>query len=636
MGSWKMAEYSIEKLSTDIENKKITIPKYQRGAVWNKGQKEKLIDSMNKGFPFGSILLYENENRRQIIDGLQRSTTIIEFVKNPAKFFTDDNLEEEKINEIIECFNVIGNKSEIENRLIEKIKAWVIENHHTMQEVQRMQYGDLVDEIIEEWPTAGDKRTEIKNLVRDIFSDFQDICSNISNMQIPALIYEGEESLLPEIFERINSQGAKLTKQQIYSATWAHDMVQLNGDNFQDIIYNNRDRYENMLDESMELDDYNPTELIRKKEVNIFELVFGFGKMISKKYPYLFTYDGKDKTKVESVGFNLINACLVQKSINMRKLNVNLKELIGLGTSEIENFLNKIIEAIDYVDKRLGAGTKFKSNMRSSSKISPLHTEMQIVSIIATVFINRHASFELTSKGEVTNLTIDTSMYNARWRNMKDRFDKNVLKIYSMDILGQKWKGSGDKRVDSIITENYYYDREVSWKEFEQVLDVYYTTINSERNERKQVATPKEAEKLILNLIYSSIFSAADQTNESNYDIDHMAPKNLMKEKLSRYSDECRLPISSIANLCLLPEYDNRVKKDKTIYQDTHYLSKIRSITEIEEKYTFTVKSDLAWLEDDLTETQFKNAYFKFLDNRYKIIKEKMKENLFKESVYNR
>lgn len=71
---------------------------------------------------------------------------------------------------------------------------------------------------------------------------------------------------------------------------------------------------------------------------------------------------------------------------------------------------------------------------------------------------------------------------------MKDRFDKNVLKIYAMDILGQKWKGSGDKRVDNIIIENYYYDREVSWKEFEQVLDDYYITINSERNERKKAS----------------------------------------------------------------------------------------------------------------------------------------------------
>lgn len=629
MGKWKMTEYTVEKLNNEIENKKITIPKYQRGAVWNKQQKDKLIDSMNKGYPFGSILLYENDNRRQIIDGLQRSTTIIEFVKNPAKFFTDDNIDEETINKIIDHIGVVGSRSEIELRLENIIKDWVTKNHHTMQDVQRMQYGDLVDEIIHEWPTSESSKNEIKLLVKDMFNVFQDVCNNIANMQIPALVYEGDESLLPEIFERINSQGAKLTKQQIYSATWAHDIVKLESSQFDEIITNNRDRYENMLDESMELDDYNPTELIRQKEVNIFELVFGFGKMISRKYPYLFTFDEKDKTKVESIGFNLINACLVQRSSNMRKLNTNLKELIGLDTQHIESFLTRIIEAIEYVDKRLGAGTKFKGNTRSDSRVYPLHTEMQITSIIATVFIARHASFELTDRGDVQNLSIDTSMFNQKWSYMKDKFNRNILRIYSMDILGQKWKGSGDKKLDNIVIDSYYYDRDVSWKEFEQVLDVYYSTLNSERNERKQVAAPKEPEKLVLNLIYSKIFSASDQNDGSNYDIEHLAPKNLMKEKICSYSDDFRLPISSIGNLCLLPEYDNRVKKDKTIYQDDYYLSKINDVKEIETKYTFTIKSDLAWLDEELTENQFRSAYINFLNNRYDKMKQIIQSNLF-------
>ena len=78
-----------------------------------------------------------------------------------------------------------------------------------------------------------------------------------------------------------------------------------------------------------------------------------------------------------------------------------IKLLIGLDTASIEKFLSKIIEAIDYVDKRLGAGTKFKGNTRSDSKIYPLHTELQIVSIIATVFISRHATFEVNEKGDI-------------------------------------------------------------------------------------------------------------------------------------------------------------------------------------------------------------------------------------------
>ena len=633
MGSWDMTKYSVEVLNDDIKNSRITIPKYQRGAVWNKQQKEKLIDSMNKGFPFGSILLYENNGTRQIIDGLQRSTTIIEFVKNPAKFFTSDNVDQRILNDIFLLFGVIGDKDAIIDELEELIKKWVVENHHTMQDVERMQYGDLADEIISQWPSAASNRNQIKDLIKQLFSNFQDVCKNIAGMEIPALIYQGDESLLPEIFERINSQGAKLTKQQIYSASWANDFVKLQDTKFDEIITNNRDRYDNMLDENMELDDYNPTELIRNKEVNIFELVFGFGKLISRKYPYLFTFDEKDKTKVESVGFNLINACLLQKSANMRSLNVNLKRLIGLEADKIELFLTRVLEAIDYIDKRLGAGTKFKGNTRSDSRVYPLHTEMQIISIIATVFIARHATYKLDDRGDLDNnsIKIDPNIYNQKWANMKDTFNDNIMKIYSIDILGQKWKGSGDKKLDNILTDSYYYNRVVNWKEFEQILDVYYTNLNSERNERKQVAAPKEPEKLILNLIYSSIFTAADQNDYSCFDIEHIAPKNLMKDKICSYSEDFRLPISSVANLCLLPEYDNRTKKDKTIYQDDLYLSKIKDISKIEEKYTFTIQSDLAWLDQDgLTETQFKDAYFKYLNNRFEKMKEKIKGNLFK------
>lgn len=135
MGKWEMSKYTVEQLNNDYKNGKITVPKYQRGAVWNKKQREKLIDSMNKGYPFGSILLYQNDGKRQIIDGLQRSTTIIEFVKNPARYFTDDNINDEIINKIIEAIGVVGVRTEIESRLISLIKNWVSDNHHTMQDI---------------------------------------------------------------------------------------------------------------------------------------------------------------------------------------------------------------------------------------------------------------------------------------------------------------------------------------------------------------------------------------------------------------------------------------------------------------------------------------------------------------------
>lgn len=629
MGSWRLDEYTIDQLSKDLGDFSITVPKYQRGAVWNKDQKRKLIDSMNKGYPFGSILLYDNGSTRQIIDGLQRSTTIIEYVKNPASFFEEDNLKDSFIEKIVDEIGVISSRESIKEIIKNLIINWVKDNHKTMSQVQRMQYSSCADVLINNYPTLNEKRTHIEELLKAMFNDFQDTCENIGLIKIPALVYKGDESVLPEIFERINSQGAKLTKQQIYSATWAHDIIKLSENSeYISILNFNRDRYENMLDDSMELDDYNSVEFIRNREVNIFEFVFGFGKYISRKYPYLFKYDPDDCVKVESIGFNLMNACLLQKSNNMKNLNINIRNLIGLDSESIEKFLSKIEESISYVDKRLGATSKFKGNTRSDSKISPLHTEMQIVSIISTVFIQRHVTYKIDDNENVIDVMIDLDNYNSSWSDMKDNFNKNLVKIYAMDVIGQRWKGSGDKKLDNILFDKYYYNRDVSWNEFETALDAYYSSLNSERNERKQVKNPTEPEKLILNIIYSNIFTAADQNNWSNYDIEHLATKNLMKEKMNKYSDDFRLPISSIANLCLLPEYDNRTKKDKTLYDDDDYLSNV-DIDMIQNKFTFTIKSDFAWLNDTLSELDFKNAYYQFLNNRFKKMKEKIKSSIF-------
>ena len=629
MGTWKMQEYTVDKINELIISKKIKVPKYQRGNVWKSKQKEKLIDSMINGFPFGSILLYKNkENDMQIIDGLQRTTTIIEFVKNPAQFFNTENLDVELLSKIIEKLHVNSSEKGPKLKVEEIIRTWIVTEHKTMLDIQRMRHNKLVDKIIYEFPTASENKNELEELLIEILRKFQNTCYDISTIQIPALVFEGDESLLPEIFERINSMGSQLTKQQIYAATWVTDNIKLSS-NFDDILKYNRERYENMLDEDMELDGFNGVDYIRNREVNIFDLVFGFGKMISRKFPHLFECDGEDDVKIESIGFNLINACLVQKSSEMAKLNINLKEYVGLDEDEIDGFLQQIMNAIEHVDKKLSRGLKFKSNIRSNSKIRPLHSEMQIVSIIATVFIMRHATFDVNDSDNISNIKINTKNYNEKWNNKKEIFDKNILRKYTIDVLGQKWKGSGDKRLDDIITDSYYYCREILWAELEQNLDLFFNNMNNERSEKTKIALPKEQEKLLLNLVYSDIFTAADQNGDTNFDFEHLATKNLMKSKINTYSEDLRLPISSVGNLCLLPEYDNRAKKDRTIYQDEYYLSKV-DIHKVEEKYTFTVKEDMDWLlKEDLTELEFKNMYFNFLSLRFSRIKEKIKASLF-------
>ena len=57
INSWKMDEFTAQEIHEKEQNKKIVVPKYQRGIVWKDSQKKELIDSIKKGIPFGSILL---------------------------------------------------------------------------------------------------------------------------------------------------------------------------------------------------------------------------------------------------------------------------------------------------------------------------------------------------------------------------------------------------------------------------------------------------------------------------------------------------------------------------------------------------------------------------------------------------
>ena len=80
----------------------IRIPVFQRGIVWNDEQKKKLIESIKLGYPVGSLMAYETyeENKPvwSLIDGLQRTSTIIEYLDKPFKiadpslFYSIDNL----------------------------------------------------------------------------------------------------------------------------------------------------------------------------------------------------------------------------------------------------------------------------------------------------------------------------------------------------------------------------------------------------------------------------------------------------------------------------------------------------------------------------------------------------------------
>jgi hypothetical protein len=74
----------------EIDSSIIVIdPDWQRGDVWTLEQRQCLIDSMIKGMPFGSLMVWVNDGKKVMVDGKQRTTTISKFVNN--QFKTEDD-----------------------------------------------------------------------------------------------------------------------------------------------------------------------------------------------------------------------------------------------------------------------------------------------------------------------------------------------------------------------------------------------------------------------------------------------------------------------------------------------------------------------------------------------------------------
>lgn len=617
---WETAEFSAAAIAENMKSKVFDVPKYQRGIVWSDEQRLGLVDTIKKGLPFGSLLLYKKaDGGYQIIDGLQRCTSLIKFINNPTLFFDEDDIDYNVIKEIAIEVNVAGNQSTIEEKVRDSLISWVKDEHRTMDAVEAMQFPKFGKKLSTEFPTLQGKEFDIGDMIQPMMDEYKAICKKIRDTRVPAIVVTGDPDMLPTLFERINSQGTKLTKYQIYAATWIDDTFKIDDPELSDIISANRDRYDQMLDNSGSLGDYDPIEFVNNKQLNAFEVAYGFGKLLSSRWPHLFT-PSSEKYGVESAGFNLINICAGMKNKDVKVLNTTLRDRIG---EDICLFLKKILEAVRFVDERIGKYCKFKLNSRIKDG-RPLHTEFQIVSAIASVFLCKHASITYNNNSDITDISFDLNQTKVAWKNsQKAAFKKNFPKIYIMDVLQRRWSGTGDRKMDQTLVVPEYYCHAVKPNDLEEIMDSWYKQLNNERLEIGKVASPKEPEQIMLAVLYLSSFNAGQQLDDSKYDIEHLATKKLMKKQLDNFNGELRLPISSFGNLCLLPQYENRSKGEKTIYDDNNYLLRSNlSIEDIETNYSFTTRDSLQWINDfTLTDEELEECYFNFINERYRRMK---------------
>ena len=134
------------------------------------------------------------------------------------------------------------------------------------------------------------------------------------------------------------------------------------------------------------------------------------------------------------------------------------------------------------------------------------------------------------------------------------------------------------------------------------------TWINEE-NQKDRTSISKEVK-----LFHNCLFKNRPVRYEAkNKDYEHIIPKKRFESL--KNGGSVRIPVSSPCNITLIPEYDNRAKREKTYYEHEETsggISKTYSCDELKQ-YNYPSREDLLFIHNCVLKA---DEYIKFIDNR--------------------
>lgn len=193
-------ERSIRDILNWVEKGKIIIPEFQRDFVWNYNQSSRFVESVLLGLPIPDFFMFRlidsigQSEKYILIDGLQRYTTIKQFVKG-----------EFAQGETSRTFKINNKSSQWYNKTYEKL--------------------DTIDQ--------------------DFFQDYSlkiNVFDSVENSERMQKLY------MTTIFERINTGSTKLSAQEVRNAIFTGDIVKniranAKNDNFLHLLQADRVKY---------------------------------------------------------------------------------------------------------------------------------------------------------------------------------------------------------------------------------------------------------------------------------------------------------------------------------------------------------------------------------------------------------
>jgi len=211
---------NIISILSDVHIGRIRIPDFQRSSVWNSDDIELLLDSIYKGYPLGSFLLWETNlrikernplniphfqdrpEREYLIDGQQRTLALYGVFKDQLSLGDEPNSTQYRA-----YFDLINEKFSVFKKVdIERDPSIITSNRIALHDALLF---DLDGRNVRPNPEIVIRLMEEKDITKNL--NFDKFIRNFTNYIVSGIIVQGVD--LPEaceIFVRMNKAGVEL------------------------------------------------------------------------------------------------------------------------------------------------------------------------------------------------------------------------------------------------------------------------------------------------------------------------------------------------------------------------------------------------------------------------------------------
>jgi len=645
----KSTNWAIAQLSSSYygnarhhDPKIIVLPSYQRRFVWGLKKRANLIDSVLKGWPIGALIVRKtnefkpifgsdgklvNAETYEVIDGQQRSTTLLLHSLFPLEIAGQGKTSEGDGDELSKLLNVVGiNFEEIRGRYQETIGLPVSDQWF---ETQLRDWARLKTFTFKTFLGAGDTKSQYRvkvldqdklkawelksylikdsrdpNAMANVFNGYESQIESlvkklgdlyfVDKMEIPIIEWSGQRSDAPAVFVRVNQGGEKLNKYQVLAAAFAHVITDVEDGEVWD-------QAKNILNPKpgstlIELQDDSGDN-----RLDLYSALIGLSSILILKHPRFFKpvqnvaissdepgddEEGKAKdpeaTNVKiTVGetktlepydaFNIVTLIfgLTLSMDSMGNLGDRILEEIGAdikGSLRFRQVINAVLQGMDLIKDSLDF---IRYSTRKDGKYDSAHAELIFAPLVARaslLFLNNSPTTEISKFKEA-----------VRSHYLFDNLGGfNVGEGHNIDQIAFDRVWERDPKSHALHVNDHYLVKKAK-TEVEEILEQVWMAdlaVAKKDGALGNRSSPTVRQRLLLKYEAAAHVSLKYFSPGNLFDIDHSVPFAKLKTwqqiknelEITEFGEEItRIPYKSVANLGILPKRVNAKKGNRTL-----------------------------------------------------------------------